>query len=228
VRSSISSALLLAALIASHSVPRGAPPEVPAAPLGLKGMLAALPLTSTTRGGAPDSPVNLLFVGSEESIRRAIDRADWTEGTASMAHSFVDGLLELARLRAPGAFPPVSAEYLFGRAQDAAFLRQLSFLRRRHHFRLWRAPFKGPGGEPVWAGTANLDAALVFLRRRFVHRIDPEIDRERDYILGSLASGPDVVRAVHVERDAGARAGKDSNGCGYRTDGRILVLFFRS
>ncbi len=145
-----------------------------------------------------------------------------------MARAFIDGLLDLARLRRPDAFAPVSAEYLFGRAQDAAFLRPLSFLRRRHHFRLWRAPFKGPGGEAVWAGTANLDAALVFLRSRFVHRIDPEIDRERDYILGSLANGPDVVRAVRVTRDAAARTGKDSNGCGYWTDGRILVLFFRS
>jgi hypothetical protein len=190
-------------------------------------MLTALPLTSTTHEGASDSPVNLLFVGPEASIRRTIESAHWTEGTASMAGSLLGGLQHLARLRAPDVFPPVSREYLFGRAQDAAFLRQLSFLRSRHHFRLWRAPFAGPAGEQVWAGTANLDASLVFLRRRFVHRIDPEIDRERDFILATLRSAPDVVRTLTIERGAAERTGKDSNGYGYRTDGRILVMFFR-
>jgi hypothetical protein len=194
----------------------------------MEAMMAALPLTSTTHAGAPDSPVNLLFVGSEASVRRAISRANWTEGTASMAGSLAGGLLHLASFRAPDVFPPVSPEYLFGRAQDASFLRQLSFVRSRHHFRLWKAPFEGPAGETVWAGTANFDAALVFLRRRFVHRIDPEIDRERDYILASLERGPGIVRAVDVARGAGVRSGTDSNGCGYRTDGRILVMFFGS
>ena len=222
------SAVLLPAFFAFHAAPRGiAPPEVPAAARGMGAMLAALPLTSTTSKGAPDSPVNLLFVGSESSIRRSIDRAEWTEGTASMSRSLAGGLLKMARLRAPDVFPPVSPEYLFGRAQDSAFLQQLTFLRSRHHFRLWKAPFTGPGGQQVWAGTANLDASLVFLRRRFVHRIDPEIDRERDYILGTLGSGPDVVRAVRIGRKAAIRAGADSNGSRYHSDGRILVIYFR-
>jgi hypothetical protein len=208
-------------------VSRGAAPNRPAAALGMEAMLAALPLTSKSPEGAPDSPVNLLFVGSEKSIRRAIDRAEWTEGTDSMAGAFAGGLLHLASFRTPDVFPPVSAEYLFGRVQDEAFLRQLSFMRSRHHFRLWKAPFTGPAGEPAWAGTANLDAALVFLRHRFVHRIDPEIDLERDYILGTLGKDPEVVSAAHVGRAAASRTGTDSNGYGYRTDGRILVMFFR-
>ena len=208
-------------------IPRGAAPVRPAASLGMEAMLAALPLTSRSPEGAPDSPVNLLFVGSETSIRRAIGRAEWTEGTASMAGALAGGLLRLASFRAPDVFPPVSVEYLFGRAQDAAFLRQLSFMRSRHHFRIWKAPFAGPAGEPVWAGTANLDASLVFLRHRFVHRIDPEIDLERDYILATFGKRPEVVGAAYVGRGAAGRTGTDSNGYGYRTDGRILVMFFR-
>ena len=207
--------------------PKIAAPPAPPAVRGMGAMLAALPLTSTTPQGAPDSPVNLLFVGSDSAIRRAIDRADWTEGTGSMARALAEGLIKMARLRSPDVFPPVSAEYLFGRPQDAAYLQQLTFMRSRHHFRLWKTPFAGPAGEPVWAGTANLDASLVFLRHRFVHRIDPEIDRERDYILKTLADGPEVVRAVRIERNSAARAGADSNGSRYRTDGRILVMFFR-
>jgi len=190
-------------------------------------MLAALPPTSTTPEGAPDSPVNLLFVGSEDAIRRAIAGAQWTEGTASMTRALAAGMLKMASLRTPDVFPPVSAEYLFGRPQDAAFLQQLTFMRSRHHFRLWKAPFAGPHGEPVWAGTANLDTSLIFRRLRFVHRIDPDIDRERDYILGTLGRGPDVVRAARVGRTAPVRAGEDSNGSRYRSDGRILVMVFR-
>jgi hypothetical protein len=221
------SVVFLPSFFIFRAAPLGVSPAAPAAALGLQALLAALPLTSSTLKGAPDSPVNLVFVGSEKKIRRAIDGAEWTEGTSSMARSIAGGMLDLASFHAPDVFPPVSAEYLFGRAQDAAFLRQLSFMRRRHHFRLWRAPFAGPAGEQVWAGTASLDAALVLLRHRFVHRIDPEIDRERDYILGTLGRGPDVLSAVRVEREAAGRTGKDSNGYGYRTDGRILVMFFR-
>ena len=213
--------------MAFRPLPRPAAPDVPVANLALAAMVAALPPTSTSSSGAADSPVNLLFIGSEKSIRRAIGRAEWTEGTASMARSLAGGILLLASFRMPDVFPPVSAEYLFGRAQDAAFLRQLSFVRSRHHFRLWKAPFAGPGGEPVWAGTANRDAALVFRRHRFVHRIDPEIDVERDYILATLGSGSGVVRAARVGRRGAARTGADSNGYGYRTDGGVLVVFFR-
>ena len=221
------SALLLPAVFAFRPAPRRAAPDVPAAAQSMGAMLAALPLTSTTPQGAPDSPVNLLFVGSESSIRRAIGRAEWTEGTVSMARALAGGLMSMARLRAPDVFPPISPEFLFGRAQDAAFLQQLTFMRSRHHFRLWKAPFAGPAGQPVWAGTANLDSSLAFLRRHFVHRIDPEIDHEREYILATLGSGPDVVRAERVRRGAAARAGADSNGYRYRTDGRILVIYFR-
>ncbi|MFI5361923.1 MAG: LssY C-terminal domain-containing protein [Elusimicrobiota bacterium] len=220
--------LLCAALLSSWLPARSHPPapRARAASLSVKEMLAALPPTSGASDGTPDSPVNLLFVGSEAAIRRAIARAAWTEGTASMTRSVAEGLSLLASLRAPDVFPPVSAEYLFGRAQDAAFLRQSTFISSRHHFRLWKAPFRGPNGEQAWAGTANFDAALVFLRRGFVHRIDPEIDRERDYILGTLRNGPDVLLARRIGRRA--RAGADSNGSAYRTDGGILVMFFRS
>ena len=217
-----------ARLDAGTSVP--APPASAGNPSALdwNAILDRLPSTSATKDGSPDSPVNLIFVGSEEEIRGAIRAANWTAATTSLAKSMADGVLHLILVEKLDVFPPVSAEYLFGRRQDMGFLRQLDLMGSRHHFRLWRTPFSDPDGRPVWFGTASMDLNLRYSNGRVTHRIDPDLDRERDYIMSTLASGPPAAGIRYFPHPRAVRAGGDSNGDPYATDGRVLTLFFPS
>jgi undecaprenyl-diphosphatase len=208
--------------------------EAPVRP-GLEMILGGLPPLSLDKKGRPDSPVNLLFVGSEESLRAAIADAKWTTVSASMLRSVAGGFLELFKLRKPAHFPPISPEYLFGRAQDMGFAQLCGFVRSRHHFRLWRTSFSGPRGEPVWAGTAAFDEALEFYNRTrgghrvlgFGHRINPKIDNERDYIKGTLRALPEVARILYAPHPKASYSGFDSDLNPFETDGRVLAVFLR-
>jgi len=227
--------LLTLLILLAATVPCRAPCQEPSARASLEEILAGLPSLSLGSAGQPDSPVNLLFFGSEESLRSALLHAKWTGVPSGMAESLAGGMLELAQLEKPARFPPISPEYLFGRAQDMAFAQLCSFVRSRHHFRLWRASFSGPGGEPAWAGTAAFDAALEFHDRGkdgrrpwgFCHRIDPKLDRERDYIMGTLSALPAVRRLLRVAHPKASFSGYDSNLNPFETDGRVLAVFLQ-
>jgi len=195
--------------------------------------MGGLPPLSLDENGLPDSPVNLLFFGSEESLRSAISDAKWTTVSASLGRAIAGGILDLTKFEKPAHFPPISPEYLFGREQDMAFAQVCTCVRSRHHFRLWRAPFSGPKGEPAWAGTAAFDAALEYHNRErggrqavgFGHRIDPKVDKERDYILRTLSHLPGVRRTCYIPNPKAARSGFDSDLNPFETDGRVLALF---
>lgn len=206
------------------------------AALDVEKALDRLPPISLTKRGLPDSPVNLLFFGSEDDVRRAIVEAGWTEATRSVIKSMFQGAIQLVAVDSLDVFPPVSPEYLLGRPQDLSFVRQIDFPEMRHHFRLWRAPFDGPDGQPAWIGTANFDESLQFVDRHtktvqatgVVHRIDPKIDQERDYIQATLGVGSFAANTVYAPHPHGVRAGEDSNGNPYETDGRVLVMFLQN
>jgi hypothetical protein len=91
------------------------------------------------------------------------------------------------RSRPASVGAPVSTEYFEGRSQDAAYELQGPSARKRHHIRVWELD-DAPG---VIVGAANEDVGVTFdpLRGRATHRVDPEIDRERDYITTQLEAG---------------------------------------
>jgi hypothetical protein len=198
-------------------------------------IMAGLPPLSLDDKGLPDSPVNLLIFGSERSLRSAISDAKWTGVSASMVRAIAGGLLDLVKLEEPARFPPISPEYLFGRQQDMAFAQLCTCVRSRHHFRLWRSPFSGPNGEPAWAGTAAFDEALEYHHRQrggrravgFGHRIDPKVDNERDYIMRTLSSLPQVSRIFYVPHANAPLSGFDADLNPFETDGRVLAVFLR-
>jgi len=184
--------------------------------LSLSLILAQLPATSSDSRGYSDSAVNLMFFGSETAVRAAA--RDWSDGSKAVSAE---------------AFPPISSEYLFGRAQDLTYYKDTRFVRSRHHFRLWRAPFKGPNGETAWVGTANYDLDMAYGRsdsgtcgpRGFYHRIDPDIDAERKFIADSLLESGRVQRLRLERHPRGVTSGVDSNCTRYFSDGNVLVVW---
>jgi hypothetical protein len=122
----------------------------------------------------------------------------------------------------------VSSLYVFGRRQDVALQKARGNIHQRNHLRLWmsRARFEG---RPVWIGQISRDIGVRFTRKTITtHKIDPNVDETREYLLEDLAYAQSLAAFGYAE-GVGA-APKDAprgnlTGDPYFTDGNRLVLW---
>ena len=182
-----------------------------------------------TSDGLFGDPVNLAFRGREEQLRSIMERAGWTAAApvtlATSRRIVIDSLLHRSY---PAA--PVSPLFLFGRQQDFAYQQEIDGNpRRRHHLRFWRCPegWLLPGGISVdWLAAAAYDRSVgvSFFTLQVTHRISPDIDAERDYVVSSLtASGSEL--SVHVIKDfSTGYHSRNGGGDSFETDGDLPVV----
>lgn len=184
-----------------------------------------LPGRNEGRFGRPGDPLNVVFVGRPEVVRAALTGAGWTEVPTSVRGSLLAGLTEWFTGRRVAAFPPMNDYRLRGRRQDMNWAMPVRFLQERHHFRLWRTGTRDRDGRDVWWGTGNYDLRVRW--RDFSHVPDPDANRERDFIAGTLASSPRtrVLALVPVARVP--LSGENDKGYEFRTDGRVAVVDLR-
>ena len=93
--------------------------------------------------------------------------------------------------------------YLFDRPQDhgLAHAEPISVVAQRHHLRLWKAPFRVEGRE-LWVGAATHDTGFDRDQRNgaVTHKIDPEIDLEREYVAHSLEDTGLVAKILDSDK----------------------------
>ena len=61
---------------------------------------------------------------------------------------------------------------------------------RRNHVRFWRTLERGADGRPVFLGSATFDrgVGMSHYTGEITHHIAPDIDAERDLLIGDLAA----------------------------------------
>ena len=115
--------------------------------------------------------------------------------------------------------------YVFGRPQDYAYSLPdpQSIVARRHHLRIWKTDHQ-VDGVPLWVGAATHDVAIDFVKRRFrlFHRIDPNVDDEREFIARNLAEKTQVTLEQYVHCTAPVFNAETATGQEYYSDSRIL------
>ena len=178
-----------------------------------------------TQEGIPSDPLNVALVGSRDSVVRAMRAAGWSladpitiRSGLRDAHSVLFGR--------PYETAPMSTHYLGDRAQELAFEQTVGGSpRRRHHARFWReAPASDPS-RTVWIGAATYDlfVGVSHFTGEVMHHIDPEVDRERGWLMEDLRRAGRLrsIRLVTNYRPAGE--GRNGGGDLYRTDGALLM-----
>jgi LssY-like putative type I secretion system component LssY len=184
--------LALPAVFLALSVDRISPE--PPAPRAL-----TLPAVDEGRFGRPGSPLNLIFIGTEPRIREALTAAGWTEVPTAARSALAAGVW------------PMNDYRLEGRRQDMNWELSVRPFAERHHFRLWRTAVPN-----LWWGTGNYDRSIRW--SDLSHVPDPDMDRERDFIAGTLGSSQ-LMRLRQIPTE-----GVDDKGYPYRTDGRAAVI----
>jgi hypothetical protein len=189
--------------------------------------LNSVPVRVGDKEGTPGDRVNFFIVGSEVQVVAALRAGDWVTVDRSIKDTILRGALasfsKLAYLTIP-----MSELYLFDRPQDYGWAHAdpLKVVAARHHFRIWKAPFQ-VGGRTVWAGAGTHDVGFDKDQRngKLTHKIDPETDKERDFIGQSLAdTGMVAAREYMTVRNPLLKA-KTAHGQEFFSDGRTLVIY---
>jgi hypothetical protein len=122
---------------------------------------------------------------------------------------------------------PMSLLYLFGRPQDYGWARAepIKVVASRNHLRIWKAPFDVQG-QTLWIGAATHDVGFERDNRNdgVTHKIDPDIDLERDYVEKTLVSTGLISEVAHVLPKDALKEAKTATGGSFHSDGRVLVL----
>ncbi len=184
--------------------------------------------TRTTEGVLSD-PINLALDGPERDLHVAMRRAGWVlaeERTLASAWSMVRSTL----LRRSYPAAPVSDLYLMGRRHDFTYQQEVGgTTAKRHHVRFWRMPqdFVLPGGYRAdWlaAGTYDRAVGFSFFTLQFTHRIDENIDVERDYVVDTLRFADPAVEVEVIEGFSTAYHHRNGQGDRFATDGDLPVI----
>ncbi len=186
--------------------------------------------TTNKKNQGTGDPINLVVIGKPDDVYYAFIRAGWDEtetiykGSSwkTMTSFFGGGEYR---------YSPVSALYVFGRGQDVAFQKARENIHERNHLRLWMSPYRFEG-KPVWLGQISRDIGVRFTTKTITtHKIDPDVDETREYLLENLAYSQALAKVAYVKGVGAAPFGQprgNLTGDPYFTDGYRLVLWVSS
>lgn len=211
----------------------GGPPETKL-PAITPDFLNSIPRRVSDPQGNPGDLVNILIVGAEEQVVRVFTTAGWVHVDRDVQSTVIAGLIDSLQKK-DYLTMPMSALYLFKRPQDYGFAHAepVRVAMSRNHLRAWKSPF-AIGSRPVWCVAATHDVGFERDDRNngVTHKIDPDIDKEREYVNDTLSGTGLVAAREHVTPPAAlhpnghtpAFEAKTATGGTFHSDGRILVL----
>lgn len=189
-------------------------------------MLARLPRRIADKEGNPGDMANFLVLGSEDSMQKVFTTAGWVKVDTDVRGTVLHGILESISKESYLTMP-MSPLYLFGRPQDYgwAHAEPIKVVASRNHLRLWKAPFE-VNGQTLWVGAATHDIGFERDERNdgLTHKIDPDIDLERDYVEKTLTSTGLVAEVAHVLPPDPLKQARTATGGSFHSDGRLLIL----
>ena len=206
--------------------PRVVAQQVKALPGIDKALFAKIPRRIGDKDGNPGDMVNFLILGSEDDMQRVFTTAGWVKVDADVTNTVLHGIIGSLSKEAYLTMP-MSQLYLFGRAQDYgwAHAEPISVVASRNHLRIWKAPFTVNGGT-VWVGAATHDIGFERDQRNngITHKIDPDIDAERDYVEKTLSNTGLVDQTTHFLPDNSMKEARTATGGSFHSNGEVLIL----
>ncbi len=185
-----------------------------------------LPRRIADKDGNPGDMVNFLILGSEDTMQKVFTAAGWVKVDADVRGTVLHGILESISMESYLTMP-MSPLYLFGRSQDYGWARAepIKVVASRNHLRIWKAPFQ-VDGKTLWVGAATHDIGFERDERNngVTHKIDPDIDLERDYVEKTLISTGLVAEVTHVLPADALKKARTATGGSFHSDGHVLVL----
>jgi hypothetical protein len=190
----------------------------------LRNLVTAAPMRTATPGGVPSDPTNLMFIGSQRQVIAAFGEAGWFQADDLSAKSALKVASATVRQTGYGN-APMSTLMVQGRPPELMFQKSLDTFAKRHHLRVWKLN-KTYKGQDVWVSAATHDIATMSSKggTKWTHRIDPHVDREREWVETDLLFIGTGVAYALVDRPAAPKKLNNSTGDEIVTDGKMAVV----
>jgi hypothetical protein len=192
-------------------------------------LFAEIPRRVQDQEGNLGDMVNFALIGTEDQVKTAFQNAGWVAVDTTKANAVVHGLLQTLQHQSYLEMP-MSTLYLFGRPQDLSYARAdpITVAAERHHLRVWKAP-ETVDGKTMWVGSSTHDIGFEKDQRNngVTHKIDPQIDKERDFLEQSFAAAGNLEAAAYVMPSNPLTTAKTATGGSFESDGRIVVMVLK-
>jgi hypothetical protein len=189
-------------------------------------MIDRIPRRVVDAQGNPGDNTNFVVLGDEQKVLDAFQAAGWVQVDRGKTDAILNGILSVLNKDAYVQLP-MSELMLFGRVQDygLAHAEPIAVVAQRHHLRLWKAPFKVDGRE-LWVGAATHDIGFDRDRRNngVTHKIDPDVDLEREFVGQSLEETGLVAPLSYLAPSQPSKEARTATGATFHSDGRMLVI----
>jgi LssY C-terminus len=192
-------------------------------------LFTKIPRRVTDKSGAPGDMVNFLIIGSQPAMEKVFKTAGWVKVDSDVKESILSGVMA-SMSKESYLTMPMSQLYLFGRIQDYgwAHAEPIQVVASRNHLRLWKAGFTVTG-ETVWVGAATHDIGFEHDQRSkdltaITHKIDANIDLERDYVEKTLCNTGLVAEISHFLPANPMQTAKTATGGSFHSNGQVLIL----
>lgn len=185
-----------------------------------------------TSDGLLGDPVNVAFNGSAAQLHTVMRDAGWIRADDIDLRSVWTMTWRTLRFR-PYNEAPVSPLFLFERKQDFAYQQDVDGnTAKRHHVRFWKTPdgWMLPGGHHVdWLAAGTFDRAIGFslFTLQVTHKIDENIDVERDHIVATIRAASEESRVVVIRDFSTGYHSRNGGGDAIITDGDLPVVDLR-
>jgi LssY C-terminus len=184
------------------------------------------------QGGNPGDLVNFVIVGTQPQVTDALKSAGWIPADKTNTDAVVSALLATLQKNVYVSVP-MSILYLFGRPQDFGYERAEAVMvaAQRNHFRIWQASYATPQNQPIWVGAGTHDVGIEKDQRSanaITHKIDQDVDNERDFIGATLQQAGQVEAMSYMTRANAIKSTKTATGGNIQSDGRVLVIVLKA
>jgi hypothetical protein len=190
----------------------------------LEKIVQTAPMRTAATNNTPSDPTNLIFIGTNQQLVAAFGEAGWFDAENVNVKSAFKAVQATAR-NTGYTNAPVSTLLLEGRKPDMVFQKSLDTFAKRHHVRVWKLE-KTYNGQDVWIGAATHDIATSSSRAKtkWSHRIDPHVDREREWVGTDLLFVGTGSAYAAVDRPNAPKKLSNATGDDIVTDGKVWVV----
>ena len=180
--------------------------------------------TQAPSSGRLSDLTNVLVIGTHDRIVSAFAAAGWTQAMPPSLRDRIHWIRAVGERRGDGV-ASMSPLLLNGAEPDMSWQKGLNDVSKRHHIRMWKAAATWRGDE-LWIGAATRDIDFAFLRpgRTLTHKIEENVDQERDKVAYDLAFTTCGKILDWTDREDFPRSARNATGDPIFTDGRMVAI----
>lgn len=193
-------------------------------------LFESLPKISETITGAPAEPINIIAVGSQETLNNAFTNSGWY---------LLDPISPKTSLKIINAvikkesYPKTPGLPVFWdtRSNDIGFGKPTieNLASSRHHIHFWETSFITPDGQSIWVGTAHFDEKIKTKGKIIlpIHTTELIVDKEREEIKTDLETNGFIKSFEKIDL-TGLLYGTKTSGNNFLTDGQAYILYLQN